>query len=262
MFGEPTEKNSDAPLIVGLGGTTREGSSTELALRYALKEAEQAGARTMLFNGEALMMPMFAPEVPHRTAEAQAFIAALRAADGIIIASPAYHGSISGLVKNALDYTEDMRNDAAAYLDGRAVGCITCAYGPQAAGTTLVALRSIVHALRGWADPARRRHQQRDLPLLAGRRAERNGHRRSVEDHGHAGRQRRLCHAGRACCSQEAGPPRRGRMKLCSAAAAHSQSRAILPPSLSRRQPWACAFPMKVRNTVKRATGCCSAKLH
>ncbi|AWI61638.1 NADPH-dependent FMN reductase [Sinorhizobium fredii] len=153
MFGEPTEKNSDAPLIVGLGGTTREGSSTELALRYALKEAEQAGARTMLFNGEALMMPMYAPEVPHRTGEAQAFIAALRAADGIIIASPAYHGSISGLVKNALDYTEDMRNDAAAYLDGRAVGCITCAYGPQAAGTTLVALRSIVHALRGWPTP-------------------------------------------------------------------------------------------------------------
>ncbi|WOS65649.1 NADPH-dependent FMN reductase [Sinorhizobium fredii] len=153
MFGEPTEKNSDAPLIVGLGGTTREGSSTELALRYALKEGEQAGARTMLFNGEALMMPMYAPEVPHRTAEAQAFIAALRAADGIIIASPAYHGSISGLVKNALDYTEDMRSDAAAYLDGRAVGCITCAYGPQAAGTTLVALRSIVHALRGWPTP-------------------------------------------------------------------------------------------------------------
>ncbi|AFL50876.1 FMN reductase [Sinorhizobium fredii] len=57
------------------------------------------------------------------------------------------------LVKNALDYTEDMRNDPAVYLDGRAVGCITCAYGPQAAGTTLVALRSIVHALRGWPTP-------------------------------------------------------------------------------------------------------------
>ena len=149
MFG----KGSDAPLIIGLGGTTREGSSTELALRYALNAAESAGARTMLFNGQALMMPMYAPEVPERTAEAETFIAALRAADGVIIASPAYHGSISGLVKNALDYTEDMRGDKAVYLDGRVVGCITCAYGPQAAGTTLVALRSIVHALRGWPTP-------------------------------------------------------------------------------------------------------------
>lgn len=137
MLGEPIGKNPNAPLIVGLGGTTREGSSTELALRFALKGAETAGARTLLFNGPALMMPMYAPEVPHRTAEAREFIAALRAADGVVIASPAYHGSISGLVKNALDYTEDMRNDPAAYLDGRAVGCITCAYGPQAAGTTL-----------------------------------------------------------------------------------------------------------------------------
>ncbi|WP_324764094.1 NAD(P)H-dependent oxidoreductase (plasmid) [Sinorhizobium meliloti] len=153
MAGEPTNRKPDAPLVVGLGGTTREGSSTELALRYALKEAEKAGAHTILFNGPSLMMPMYAPEVPHRTAEARELIAALRAADGIVIASPAYHGSISGLVKNALDYTEDMRNDAAAYLDGRAVGCITCAYGPQAAGTTLVALRSIVHALRGWPTP-------------------------------------------------------------------------------------------------------------
>jgi len=149
MFG----KGSDTPLIVGLGGTTREGSSTELALRYALNEIEKTGARTLLFNGQALMMPMYAPEVPHRSVEAQAFIAALRAADGVIIASPAYHGSISGLVKNALDYTEDMRSDDAVYLDGRVVGCITCAYGPQAAGTTLVALRSIVHALRGWPTP-------------------------------------------------------------------------------------------------------------
>ncbi len=147
------EKDSDSALIVGLGGTTREGSSTELALRYALNAAESAGARTMLFNGQALMMPMYAPEVPERTAEAETFIAALRAADGVIIASPAYHGSISGLVKNALDYTEDMRGDEAVYLDGRVVGCITCAYGPQAAGTTLVALRSIVHALRGWPTP-------------------------------------------------------------------------------------------------------------
>jgi FMN reductase len=153
MLGEMGKAGSYAPFIVALGGTTREGSSTELALRFALKEAERAGARTRLFNGQDLNLPMYAPEVPHRTVEALEFVAALRAADGVIIGSPAYHGSISGLVKNALDYTEDMRNDDVVYLDGRVVGCVTCAYGPQAAGTTLVALRSIVHALRGWPTP-------------------------------------------------------------------------------------------------------------
>lgn len=39
------------------------------------------------------------------------------------------------------------------YFDGKAVGCIACAYGWQATGSTLNALRSIVHALRGWPTP-------------------------------------------------------------------------------------------------------------
>ena len=48
-----------------------------------------------------------------------------------------------------------MRNwrDERAYLDGRAVGLIATAYGDQAAVSTLLTLRSIVHALRGWPTP-------------------------------------------------------------------------------------------------------------
>jgi FMN reductase len=141
------------PYIVGLGGTTRQGSSTELALRHALQAAERAGARTALFSGPAIELPMYAQERPERSPAAQELISALRQSHGVILASPGYHGSISGLIKNALDYVEDMRGDSAVYFDGRAVGCIACAYGWQATGSTLAALRSIVHALRGWPTP-------------------------------------------------------------------------------------------------------------
>ena len=96
---------------------------------------------------------MYAPERVERSPAAAKLVSALRECDGVIIASPGYHGSISGLVKNALDYVEDMRADPAVYFDGRAVGCIACAYGWQATGSTLAALRSIVHALRGWPTP-------------------------------------------------------------------------------------------------------------
>jgi hypothetical protein len=34
-----------------------------------------------------------------------------------IVGSPGYHGAISGLVKNALDYIEDLREDPRVYLD-------------------------------------------------------------------------------------------------------------------------------------------------
>jgi len=73
--------------------------------------------------------------------------------DGIILGSPGYHGSISGLVKNALDYAEDLRSDPRPYFSGRAVGCIATAAGWPGAVNTLSALREIVHALRGWPTP-------------------------------------------------------------------------------------------------------------
>jgi FMN reductase len=142
------------PLIVGIGGTTRPQSSTERALRIALQGAEAAGARTLVFDGHFLSrLPHYIPEHPDRNAEQREFIDAVRRAGGLIVASPGYHGGVSGLVKNALDLLEDLRDDERSYLDGRAVGCVVNAAGWQAAGSTLAALRSIVHALRGWPTP-------------------------------------------------------------------------------------------------------------
>jgi len=145
---------SDIPFIVGIGGTTRAGSTSERVLALALAAAEAKGARTELFGGEHLAkLPLFNPEVAAVSPEREALNAAVRAADGLIIASPGYHGSVSGLVKNALDSLEMLRDDPRPYFDGRAVGVIVTVDGWQAAGATLGALRAIVHALRGWNTP-------------------------------------------------------------------------------------------------------------
>jgi len=142
------------PLVVGIGGTTRAVSSTDRALRLALQAAEDAGARTFLFGGAFLShLPHFAPENRERNEEQRQMVEMVRRADGLIIASPGYHGGVSGLVKNALDLLEDLREDERPYLDGRAVGCVAVSAGWQAAVSTLAALRSIVHALRGWPTP-------------------------------------------------------------------------------------------------------------
>ncbi len=140
-------------LIVGIGGTTRAGSSSEKLLQFALGKARDLGARTELLSGPEIVLPIYAPESAERSATARHFVEVLRRANGIIVASPGYHGSLSGLIKNALDYAEDMRDDALPYFEGRAVGLIACAHGWQATGATLSALRSIVHALRGWPTP-------------------------------------------------------------------------------------------------------------
>jgi FMN reductase len=141
------------PLIIGIGGAIGQGSSSERALSVTLSFAKQAGARTALFAGPDLDMPMYSPGDSRRCPRSRALVAALRAANGVVIASPAYHGSISGLIKNALDYTEDLRGEPLPYLEGRPVGAIACARGDQAIGTTLMTMRAITHALRGWPTP-------------------------------------------------------------------------------------------------------------
>ena len=140
-------------LIIGVGGTLREGSTSQKALRIALDAAEEFGAATRIFAGPAINLSPYDPADPRRSSEAAALVDSLRAADGVIVASPSYHGSISGMLKNALDYTEDLRTDPRCYLSGRAVGLIVCADGVQAMGSTLATLRSIAHALRGWPTP-------------------------------------------------------------------------------------------------------------
>jgi FMN reductase len=146
--------NSPQPFIVGIGGSVRRDSATEKALLVSLKAAEEAGARTTCFGGAFLAkLPVYATTHLERTPEERLLVETMRAADGVIVATPGYHGGVSGLVKNALDLLEDLREDNRCYLDGRAVGCIVTASGWQTVGATLVALRSIVHALRGWPTP-------------------------------------------------------------------------------------------------------------
>lgn len=145
---------SRRPLIVGLGGTIRAGSSTEKALVCSLRRAEALGAETRLLGGEFLGgLPIFDPRPGETTAGQLDLIEAIRAADGVIVASPGYHGSISGVIKNALDTLEFTSKDAAPYLSGKPVGTVITAEGGQAGGTTLMALRAIIHALRGWPTP-------------------------------------------------------------------------------------------------------------
>lgn len=143
-----------APVILAIGGSTRAQSTSEAALRIAADGARDAGAQVHILGGRDLMLPIYDPDSTERVPEALRLLNLAREADGLIIVSPGYHGGLSGLVKNALDYFEELRREPrGAYLDGRAVGCIAVAHGWQAAVGTLHQLRQVVHALRGWPTP-------------------------------------------------------------------------------------------------------------
>lgn len=139
--------------ILALGGSTRPDSSSEKVLRIAATAAEDAGATVTMITSRDLMLPIYDTESDQRDPKAIALVDAVRTAHGLIICSPGYHGGISGMMKNALDYIEDLRGDESPYLHGRAVGCIAVAYGWQATVSTLHQLRQVTHALRGWPTP-------------------------------------------------------------------------------------------------------------
>ncbi|MES2096764.1 MAG: NADPH-dependent FMN reductase [Pseudomonadota bacterium] len=145
---------TEMPLVVGIGGTIGAVSSTERALRIALDAVEREGYATRLFGGEDMArLPLYDPRATERTPHERDFVDAVRGASALIIASPGYHGSISGVVKNALDLLEETAKDERPYLADMPVGLIATAFGWQATGSTIAALRSIVHALRGWPTP-------------------------------------------------------------------------------------------------------------
>lgn len=142
-----------APRILALGGSTAPLAASERALRIAAQACVDAGADVEFLAGRDLMVPVFDTEAGTPEPAARSLVEALRRADGVLIASPGYHGAVSGLVKNALDYAEELRHDERPYLEQRAVGLIAVAHGWQTAVSTLDQLRTIVHALRGWPTP-------------------------------------------------------------------------------------------------------------
>lgn len=145
---------ADVVRVLGIGGSTRRNSTSERALRVAAGAAAAAGATVELVTGVGLVLPLYAPDSrAARPAAAAALLGAVRRADALLVASPGYHGTVSGTVKNALDYLEDLRDDDPPYLTGLPVGCIAVANGWQAAVSTLHTLRTCAHALRGWPSP-------------------------------------------------------------------------------------------------------------
>ena len=84
--------------IVALGGTVNPGSTTEQSLRLAAEIAAAQGAEVQVFGGEYLTsLPHYLGPV-HNASWGAEMVEAVRQADGLLIAAPGYHGTISGVV--------------------------------------------------------------------------------------------------------------------------------------------------------------------
>jgi len=141
--------------VVGIGGTLREGSTSLGALRRALAASEEAGAEVELLDLNELKLPMYEPQksLDEYGDDVGRLVDAVSGADALLISTAAYHGTLAGVTKNALDYVQFLGKDEHPYFDGKVVGLITTAGGEQAAANANAAMVHVVHALRGIVAP-------------------------------------------------------------------------------------------------------------
>ena len=138
----------ESPRIVGICGSLSARSTTRRALVLALEAAREAGAQTQLLDLRELKLPFAGSDwSPDEWPDAIQMAAAIRGAHGLVWATPEYHGSFSGVLKNALDLCgiED--------FEGKVVALLGVAGGQIGAIQALSHLRGVARQLHAWALP-------------------------------------------------------------------------------------------------------------
>jgi FMN reductase len=133
--------------IVGIAGSLRADSYSQIALKVAIEKVQALGAAGELLDLRQMQLPFCdgAKEYPNYP-DVQRLQTAFDRADGLILVSPEYHGSISGVLKNALDL---MSFDQ---LSGKVAGFISI-LGGQSNSNTLNDLRIILRWVHAWTIP-------------------------------------------------------------------------------------------------------------
>lgn len=133
--------------FVGISGSLRDDSHSYKALLAAAERIRALGADVEILDLRTLTLPFCDggddysnfPDVAHLQNT-------VKEADGLILATPEYHGSISGVLKNALDLMSFEQ------LSGKVTGMISV-LGGQSNSNSLNDLRVIMRWVHAWVIP-------------------------------------------------------------------------------------------------------------
>jgi FMN reductase len=135
--------------VIGIGGSLRENSTAYLALEHAMTLLRGLGCSTQIIDLRKTILPFcngdgseLWPEYPG-VAEMRASVSRAHA---FVLSTPEYHGSISGVLKNALDLLGEEQ------LNGKVAAVISVLGGP-ANGNALNDLSRVVRACHAWVMP-------------------------------------------------------------------------------------------------------------
>jgi azobenzene reductase len=130
--------------LLGVSGSQREKSRTALALRRLLDFAQEHGAETRILDLRAIELPLYRPDGPGGSAAEVRLGADMHWASAVVLASPDYHGSMSGTMKNFLDYNWEE-------CAGKVFGYICSSH--EKGLTVMEQMRTVIRQCYGWSMP-------------------------------------------------------------------------------------------------------------
>jgi NAD(P)H-dependent FMN reductase len=129
--------------VLGVAGSTRQSSYSTQALKIALEHAKKHGAEVRLLELSRTVLPLYDPSAP-ASKEVERAAEALAWADAFILASPDYHGSMSGALKNFMDHFYEE-------FAGKLFGYIVASH--EKGLTVMDQMRTAVRQCYGWSMP-------------------------------------------------------------------------------------------------------------
>jgi len=132
--------------ILGVAGSMRETSRSTLALKIILDAGKIFGAETKLLELRKYPLPFYDPNRPDNSEghNIGTITQDVNWADAIVLASPDYHGSMSGTIKNFLDhFWSEFAGKTFAYV------CTSHERGL----TVMDQMRTAVRQCYGWSMP-------------------------------------------------------------------------------------------------------------
>lgn len=140
-----TAEESGAPGVLVISGSRRPDNNTEKALRIALEELEKSARAEVVRVGDEWRFPL--PGESGVPDDGERLRQKVLAADGLLFATPEYHGSISSTMKLIIDNL-----GFPSTLEGKTAAILGVAMGPSA-DNALGHLRHIITHVGGTVLP-------------------------------------------------------------------------------------------------------------
>lgn len=131
--------------VVGISGSRRVGSYTHTAIERALEASAANGATTTLLDARRLEVPLLDPDHP-ASGDVEYLRETIATADAVLLGTPMYHGSYSGVLKNVIDHC------GFDEFENKTVGLLAVA-GGRFPLLALEHLRSVCRSLNAWVLP-------------------------------------------------------------------------------------------------------------